>query len=183
MWIATDPPAHPVRNVVLLVVTMAVCALAGCMALYVKSSQGMAGAQQQIGAAAPCQGRTYPDQRRDHDVCANAAGTVALNGISVTATPLARDAAGNLCSTVHYVNNTDHTVSANPRDWRLRAPNGQSQDSAAPGRGDLTAGEVVKGGDRDGTVCFNPVTGGGTFVVVYQAPVEQLRGIWLTDLP
>ena len=185
LWVTTEKKSHVVRNVVLGVVALSVCGIAGCVALLARSAHDtVAGTdQERAAAAASCQGKSYPDQQNGHDVCANAAGTVDLKGLTVTASPLKRDSGGNLCSTVKYVNNSDGTVSFNMLDWRVQSPKGEVQNNVFAGSGDLGSGELIKGGTKSGTMCFDPVAGSGTFVTIYQVPVSQTRGVWLSSVP
>ena len=184
LWVTTEKKSHVVRNVAIGIVALAVCGIAGCVALVTNAAdETISGTDaERQAAAASCEGKTYPDQQRDHDFCANNAGTVDLKGLTITATPLQRVAGGNLCSNVTYVNNSDQTASFNMLDWRVQSPSGEVQNNVFAGGGDLGSGELIKGGTKSGRMCFNPVAGSGTFVTIYQAPVTQMRGVWLSQI-
>ena len=182
LWVTTEKKSHVVRNVILGVVALAVCGIAGCVTLVARAAHDTVagGTQEQSAAAASCQGKSYPDQQRDHDYCANGAGAVDLKGLKITATPLKRGSGGNLCSNVNYVNNSDQTVSFNTLDWRVQSPSGEVQNNVFAGGGNLGSGDLIKGGTKSGSMCFDPVAGSGTFVTIYQAPISQMRGVWLS---
>jgi hypothetical protein len=189
LWLTVEKKSHVVRNIALGVTALALCGVAACVAIVVGGindavdDAGQQRANEEASAAASCAGKTYPDQQPNNDVCAGADGTVRLHGVSVTASPLSRDGAGNLCSQVAYVNNSGRTVGFNMLDWRVQSPAGEVQDNVFAGSGDLGSGELINGGTKSGTMCFDPVQGSGQFVTIYQPPVfSQMRGIWLSNV-
>ena len=126
-----------------------------------------------------CEGESYPDQQPSNDHCADAANTVVLEDVSVTATPLQRTD-GNLCTDVSYTNNSNETISFNEFDWKLQLPTGEVQDAFDTTLdSSLGAGDLVKGGHKTGTVCYQSTTK-GQHVLIYKPSIwSDARGIWV----
>lgn len=185
MWVTTEKPSHTVRWVLVAMGLFIVCATASCVALVARGSSE-AVRQQRAAAGAPagssCQGRSYPDQQPDRDVCANPAGAAELQGLTVTASPLRRNASESLCQDVTFVNHSDAAVGFRLLDWQLRGPSGQPQRGVVATAGDLTSGQSTKGGQKHGTLCFDPLDGNGTFVTAYQPLDSPVRAIWLSTV-
>jgi hypothetical protein len=185
LWLTVEKKSHVLRNVILGIVALVTLGIVGCIAIVIGAvnSATQPNANEAASAAASCAGKKYPDQQPSHDVCADAQGKVALHGVTVTATPLSRDREGNLCSQVIYANNSGDTVGFNVLDWRIQSPSGEVQNNVFAGGGDLGSGELINGGTKKGTMCFDPVQGSGLFVTIYQPPAfSQMRGIWLSNL-
>jgi hypothetical protein len=130
-----------------------------------------------------CAGKTYPDQQPDNDRCADGSNTVVLDEVTVTATPLKR-VETDLCTDVTYVNNSSGTVSFNVFDWKLQLPTGEVKDafdSTYTGN-ELGSGDLVKGGTKKGTVCYQ-TTGGGQYILIYKPTFwNEARGIWVNTV-
>jgi hypothetical protein len=179
MWVATDRKSHPVRNVMLGVTVFVVCAVTSCVALVSHgASEGARKRSVGVAPAAACAGHSYPGQQPEHDVCADPAGAVALTGVTVTSSPLVRDAADRLCTSVTVANGGNAPVAVDPGGWRLNGPDAQRR--ALVRDGDLTNGAVAQGQRRGGTLCFDPISGTGPFAVTYQPSGGNLRGVWLS---
>jgi hypothetical protein len=130
-----------------------------------------------------CEGRSYPDQQPANDRCADAAGAVVLDEVRITATAI-KAAAGSLCTDVAYTNSSDHTISFNMFDWKLQVPTGEVKDAfdTTGGANRLGSGDLVKGGTKSGTVCFE-AAGSGQFVLIYKPSFwNDDRGIWVNTV-
>lgn len=179
---------HTVRNVLLGITALTILSFVACAALVggavdsVVNDEKAAASKRAAANEATCKGKTYPDQQ-EGDRCADSSGKVVLNGVSLTATPLKRDAEKNVCTKVSYVNNSEETVSFNPIDWKIQAPSGEVQNNVFAGSGDLSSGQLIKGGKKAGTVCFDPIEGSGDFVLIYKPSFwNDERGIWLNKV-
>jgi len=146
--------------------------------------------QEQQAAEAPTADQPveaqFPGQTED-DVTVQAGSAVSVNGIDVTATPLApqSDALGSyLCSTVTYLNNSDSPASFNSFDWALQDPAGASRTVATFGDNSLQSGDLAPGGTVTGDVCFDgSTTNPGQYVVLYDASIfGNARGAWINTL-
>jgi hypothetical protein len=185
LWVTSEKKSHLLRNIVLGVVALSLCGIAGCIAVVVSGINKSVDEsnKSEASAAASCQGKSYPDQQTNHDVCADAQGTVDVSGVSITATPLKRAGSGNLCSQVNYVNHSGKTQSFNLFDWKIQSPQGEVQNSGFDGGGNLGSGDIVNGGTKSGTMCYQGMSGTGQFVTIYKPPsFSSQRGIWLTNL-
>lgn len=129
-----------------------------------------------------CAGKTYPDQQPDNDHCAEA-GVVALDSVQVTSTPLQRNQS-DLCSDIVYTNNSDKTVSFNEFDWKLQVPTGEVKDAfdSTSVTEPLGSGDLVKGGTKKGSVCYQ-ASGGGQYILIYKPTFwSDDRGIWVNTV-
>ncbi len=90
------------------------------------SNSGLPSAPVQVPAKSGV-GKTYPD-KQDSDICANAAGTVQFDGLTVTATPLkpVTDPTWGkaLCSNVTITNNSGKTQDYNVFNFKTQTPSG-----------------------------------------------------------
>jgi hypothetical protein len=130
-----------------------------------------------------CEGKSYPDQQPDHDHCADASGKVTMDSVQVTATPL-QQRQSDLCTNVTYVNSSDKTISFNVFDWKLQVPTGEVKDAFDSGSADnpLGSGDLVRGGTKDGTLCY-AVPGGGQYILIYKPTFwSDDRGIWVNTV-
>lgn len=130
-----------------------------------------------------CEGKSYPDQQQDNDRCADAAGTVTLDNVKVTATPFKRRTTA-LCTDVTYLNNSDKTVSFNVFDWKLQLPTGEVQDAfdSVGNANPLGSGDLIKGGTKSGSVCYE-ASGSGQFILIYKPSFwSDARGIWINTV-
>jgi hypothetical protein len=185
MWITTEKQSHAVRWVLVAMGLFVACATGSCVGLVARGASEAARQQRSVVAApagSSCQGRTYPDQQPDHDICANPAGVAELPGLAISASPLRRSASESLCQDVTVTNHGDAPVGFRLRDWQLRAPSGEAQRGAVDTAGNLTSGELVKGDQQHGTLCFDPLDGRGTFVTAYQPLDSPHRAIWLSTV-
>lgn len=143
------------------------------------------------GAAGPSSGSSgspctaaYPDKQAS-DICADAKGTVTLNGMEVTSTPLTTvhdDLGANaLCSTVTIRNASNKTQDYNVLDFKLQTPSGVVASTSLMGAGEtLDSGALIAGGTKTGKVCGDSTTEKGQFVLIYKPNAfEATRGIWL----
>lgn len=131
-----------------------------------------------------CAGLTYADQQPDNDRCADAQGSVTLDEVTVTASALNQNQTG-MCSNVNYSNNSQETVSFNALDWKLQLPTGEVRDwsdSPLTAGDELDSGDLVPGGTKTGTVCFEATAGPGQFVLIYKPSFwSDARGIWVNE--
>jgi len=172
-------PSHVLRNVLLGILGVVVLCLGGCFTLTAVGVIGAANDNHKASVAGQksCEGLTYPDHQKNNDHCANTKKQVTLSDVAVTTSALRRNGGGDICTTVDYDNNSGETASYNTLDWKLQAPSGQVESTFA---GNLGSGDLVAGGHKKGTVCFDPVSGNGQFVLIYKPnPIEGQRGIWL----
>ncbi len=183
LW--TEKKSHTVRNVILVILGVVILAFAGCTALLVGGVNEVAN-QQEAEAEAnaeTCEGITYADQQPDNDRCADESNSVTLDGVVVTASALERDAEGNICTDVSYTNNSDETIQFNMLDWKIQSPAGEVQDNLFAGGGTLSSGDLIAGGEKSGSVCFDPLEGSGEFVLIYKPGAwSDDRGIWVNNL-
>ena len=174
---------HTGRNVFLIILLLIILGFVGCTALISNGVKTATTAKNPDANAQSCAGKTYPDQQKDSDHCADSAGLVTVADVAVTATPLTRDAKQNVCTTVSYTNNSDKTVSFNMLDWKIQSPTGEVQSNLFAGSGDLGSGQLIKGGQKSGALCFNPIKGSGAFVLLYKPNfLVSERGVWLYPL-
>jgi len=135
-------------------------------------------------AEATCVGKSYPDQQ-NKDICADAAGSVTLAGLSVTATPLKAqsDTIGGkaLCSTVTIKNQTSSSQDYNELDFKIQKPSGDvATGSTLSLASTLSSGTLIKGASKTGLVCGDDTGERGTYVFIYKPNfIEGDRGIWL----
>jgi hypothetical protein len=187
LW--TEKKKHTLRNVILGLVVIVILGAVGCTALLaggvnsaVKSNQDTA-SKNAAANAQTCAGKTYPDQQKDNDHCADASGQVTLDNVAVVATPVQRDAQQNVCTTVNYTNHGDKTVSFNMIDWKIQSPTGEVQNNVFSGSGDLGSGQLIKDGKKSGSVCFSPIKGSGAFVLIYKPSfLNDERAVWLNQV-
>lgn len=184
MWVTGEKKSHAVRYVMLAVALFLVCSAGSCVALV---SRGASEASHHRAvavtpSASTCQGRAYPDQEPDRDVCADQGGTVDLSGVAVTTTPLRREPDGALCLDLNFVNQSDAPVGFHLPDWRARSPSGELRHDVFPAGGDLSSANLPKGGQKSGTLCFDPLPGSGTFVTTYEPAGSPVRGVWLSTV-
>jgi hypothetical protein len=182
LWI--EKKSHLTRSILLGVAALVVLCVGGCVAVVAGGIFKTANTQhsRSEAGAKSCEGKSYADHQKNNDHCAEANGMVSVEDVEVTARPLVRDAAQSICTTVSYQNNSKKTVSFNLLDWKLQAPSGEVDNNLFVG-GDLGSGELVPGGSKTGSVCFDPVGGAGQFVLIYKPSIwGGERGIWLYDL-
>lgn len=133
-----------------------------------------------------CAGKTYPD-KQPGDICADAAGTVTLDGVSVTAKPFTAksDAFSGkaLCSSVTIKNGTNETQDYNIFNFKVQTPSG-TVDTTSTGNihSTLGSGALVAGGTKTGLVCADDSNEKGQYVLIYDpSPFSDERGIWLMN--
>ena len=135
----------------------------------------------------PCE----PDYigKQSSDVCADSRGTVSLDNLTVSATPLASadDEAGGiaLCSSVTLSNNTGEKQDYNAQDFTIQDPTGAAgsdDGSGAPAiRGTLRSGALGPGGTKTGTICDHRPSRKGLYAVFYEPSLfGGQRGVWLS---
>jgi len=137
----------------------------------------------QAVAAASCAGKTYPDQQ-PNDTCADAAGSVALDGFTVTAQPLTAttDALGTaaLCSNTTLTNTSDKSQDYNVLDFSVQSPSGNVGTlSTMSVASTLSSGTLIAGAAKTGLVCTNDAGEKGSYIFIYKPnPFSSDRGIW-----
>lgn len=135
-------------------------------------------------AAKTCAGKTYPDQQKT-DLCANAANTVSLGGLAVTAQPFVakNDSIGGkaLCSSITIKNTSDNSQDYNELDFKAQTPSGDVATlSTLNFAGTLNSGALIKGATKKGLVCTDNTGEKGQWVLIYKPnPFEATRGTWL----
>lgn len=135
-------------------------------------------------AAATCAGVSYPDQQK-LDICADAAHTVVLDGVSVTAAPFVSktDALDGkaLCSDVTLKNNSSKSKDYNIFDWKVQTPSGDvSTTSVLNMASTLSSGTIIAGASKNGLVCTDDKGEKGTYVLIYKpSGWNDDRGVWL----
>ena len=133
--------------------------------------------------AKSCEGKSYADQQSDNDRCADASGSVRLDDVEVNAGPLKRSKK-SLCTYIKYSNNSDKTISFNAFDWKLQLPSGEVKDAfdTTTSWNDLGSGDLVAGGTKTGTVCYD-TPGSGQFILIYKPGFwSDDRGIWVNNI-
>jgi Domain of unknown function (DUF4352) len=126
----------------------------------------------------------YAD-KQPKDVCAEANGTVTLQGLTVTATPLksASNAIGgkSLCSEISLKNDSGESQNYNALDFKIQTPSGDVSSTSTMGIGStLNSGTLVAGGTKTGTICRDDATEKGQYVVIYKPNAfMDDRAVWL----
>jgi len=163
------------------ILTLAVIVLIVIIAVSVSSSNK----KTEQAAAKTCAGKSYPDQQ-PKDFCANASGTVALAGMTVTARPfkIHKDGLGDkgLCSRVTMKNTSGSSQDYNELDFKVQTPTGDVATlSTLSLGGTLNSGTLIAGAAKTGLVCTDYKRAQkGTYVFIYKPnPFEADRGIWL----
>jgi hypothetical protein len=154
-----------------------------------RSASGTGAGTTAAGAASdgtPC-AADYADKQTT-DVCADANGTVTLEGLTVTATPLksTNDGIGgkSLCSDVTLRNGSDESKDYNVFDFKIQTPSGDVSSTSSAGIGSsLNSGTLVAGGTKSGKVCRDDATEKGQYVMIYKpnAFVDD-RAVWLFEV-
>ena len=134
-------------------------------------------------AAASCVGKTYPDQQKN-DVCADAAGTVVFEDMTVTATPFKSKevfSSDYLCSTITIKNTSNESQDYNVFDFKVQTPGGVVATTSSIGAaGDLDSGALIAGATKTGDMCTEDKGEKGQYVVIYKPnPFDDARGTWL----
>ena len=126
----------------------------------------------------------YAD-KQPKDVCADANGTVTLQGLTVTATPLKSTNNGiggkSLCTDVSLKNDSGESQDYNALDFKIQTPSGDVSTASAMGIGStLNSGTLVAGGTKSGKLCRDDATDKGQYVVIYKPnPFMDDRAVWL----
>lgn len=151
------------------------------------SSTAGGGAGSATGTGAPggtsC-AEDYAD-KQPKDVCADANGTVTLQGLTVTATPLKNTDNGiggkSLCSEISLKNDSGESQDYNALNFKIQTPSGDVSSTSTMGIGStLYSGTLVAGGTKTGTICRDDATEKGQYVVIYKpnAFMDE-RAVWL----
>lgn len=145
------------------------------------------------GAESPASGSTsggapcaadYAD-KQPKDVCADANGTVTLEGLTVTATPLKNTDDGfggkSLCSEISLKNDSGGSQDYNALDFKIQTPSGDVSTMSTMGLGStLDSGTLVASGTKTGTICRDEATEKGQYVVIYKPNgFADDRAVWL----
>lgn len=129
----------------------------------------------------------YAD-KQPKDVCADANGTVTLQGLTVTATPLESTDNGisgkSLCSDVTIRNGSDESKDYNVFDFKIQTPSGDVSSTSSAGIGStLASGTLVAGGTKSGKVCRDDATEKGQYVLIYKPNAfMDDRAVWLSKV-
>lgn len=128
----------------------------------------------------------YPD-KQGSDVCADARGTVAMDNLTVSATPLAATDNGSggltLCSDVTLSNNTGSKQDYNVQDFKIQNAAGQQDgpDLSAVS-GTLRSGSLGPGGTKTGRICDDRPAQKGQYALIYAPSLfDYQRGVWLSQ--
>ena len=121
-------------------------------------------------------------------MCADANGTVTLQGLTVTATPLKSTnnpiGGKSLCSDVTIRNGSGESKDYNVFDFKIRTSSGDVSSTSSAGIGStLASGTLVAGGTKSGKVCRDDATEKGQYVLIYK-PIgfADDRAVWLTEV-
>ena len=131
----------------------------------------------------PC-AADYAD-KQPKDVCADVNGTVTLQGLTVTATPLKNTDNGfgskSLCSEIALKNDSGESQDYNALDFKIQTPSGDVSTTSTMGLGStLNSGTLVAGGTKTGTICRDNATEKGQYVVIYKPnSFMDDRAVWL----
>jgi hypothetical protein len=132
---------------------------------------------------APC-AADYAD-KQPKDVCADANGTVTLQGLTVTAASLKNTDNGfgskSLCSEISLKNDSGESQDYNALNFKIQNPSGDVSSTSSMGLGStLNSGTLVAGGTKTGTICRDNATEKGQYVVIYKPNAfMDDRAIWL----
>jgi hypothetical protein len=136
------------------------------------------------GPAGTACAEDYAD-KQPKDVCADASGTVTLQGLTVTATPLKNADNGiggkSLCSEISLKNASGESKDYNVFDFKIQTPSGDVSSTSSAGIGStLQSGTLVAGGTKSGKVCRDDATEKGRYVLIYKPnPFMDDRAVWL----
>lgn len=137
------------------------------------------------GPGRPC-GPEYLG-KQGSDICADDRGTVAMENLTVSATPLAATDNGSggltLCSDVTLSNNSDAKQDYNIQDFRIQNPAGQ-QDAPDPSviSGTLRSGSLGLDGTKTGRICDDGRAQKGLYALIYSPSLfDSRRGVWLSQ--
>ncbi len=166
----------------LLIVVIAATAGGGDQPASTAGATGGAASGAASGGA-PC-AEEYADKQPE-DVCADANGTVTLQGLEVAATPLKSTSnpigGKSLCSEISLKNGSGESKDYNALDFKIQTPSGDVSTTSSMGIGSsLNSGTLVAGGTKTGTICRDDATEKGQYVVIYKpnAFMDE-RAVWL----
>ena len=128
----------------------------------------------------------YPEsQPTDCVAAANKPNPIGIGDALVTATwTRSTNSLGtaSICAAVKILNFGDLTISYSEYYWSLQTPAGTVADTNLAVTGGLGSGELTVRGMVSGSVCFDDPKQAGTYVGIYQDPINPVRGIWLVPL-
>jgi hypothetical protein len=125
--------------------------------------------------------------KRDSDVCADASGTVTVDNLTVSATPLAATGDGSggisLCSNVTLTNSSGDSQDYDALDFKIQNPSGDLEPPSSLGiSGTLHAGTLAPGGTKTGKVCDDKPERKGLYALIYKpSSFGAQRGVWLSQ--
>ncbi len=167
----------------LLIVVIAATAGGGDKTTNTAATGAGSAAEGAAPGATPC-AADYAD-KQPKDVCADANGTVTLQGLTVKATPLQGTSNGiggkSLCSEISLKNDSGESQDYNALDFKIQTPSGDVSSTSTMGIGStLNSGTLVAGGTKTGTICRDDATEKGQYVVIYKpnAFMDE-RAVWL----
>lgn len=167
----------------LLIVIIAATAGGGDSASNTAGSGAGSAAGTGAAGGTPC-AEDYAD-KQPKDVCADANGTVTLQGLTVSATPLKNTDNGfgskSLCSEISLKNDSGESQDYNALDFKIQTPSGDVSTTSSMGLGStLNSGTLVAGGTKTGTICRDNATEKGQHVVIYKPNAfMDDRAVWL----
>ena len=170
----------------LLIVVLAAAAGGGDETSNNAGSAGGAAASGAASGGTAC-AADYAD-KQPTDVCADANGTVTLQGLTVTATPLRntdnRFGTKSLCSEITLQNGSGESQDYNALDFKIQTPSGDVSSTSTMGIGStLNSGTLVAGGTKTGTICRDDATEKGQYVVIYKPnPFLDDRAVWIFNV-
>lgn len=171
---------------VLLIVVIAATAGGGDGTTDTAGSTGGAAAGGAASAGTAC-AEDYAD-KQPNDVCADANGTVTLQGLTVTATPLTSTNNGiggkSLCSDITIRNGSDESKDYNVFDFKIQTPSGDVSSTSSAGIGStLASGTLIASGTKSGKVCRDDAAEKGQYVLIYK-PIgfTDDRAVWLSKV-
>jgi hypothetical protein len=168
-----------------LIVVIAATARGGDSASNTAGAGGSAAGGSASGGTACAE--DYAD-KQSKDVCADANGTVTLQGVTVSAAPLKSTNNGiggkSLCSDVTIRNGSDESKDYNVFDFKIQTPGGDVSSTSSAGIGStLASGTLVAGGTKSGKVCRDDATEKGQYVLIYKPNAfMDDRAVWLSKV-
>lgn len=135
-------------------------------------------------------GSGYPD-KQPKDCLAGTGQRVDLFGMTVVASHPRRitesfTGSKGICVDVSLLNHANKSQDYNEFDFKLQTPAGdvRSFDFVPGQENGLGSGQLVAGGTKSGTTCFEDKGEHGRFVLIWKPDAfDSSRGIWLIDLP
>lgn len=121
--------------------------------------------------------------KQDTDVCADAGGTVSVDKLTISATPLALLDNGSglsLCTTVDLTNDSGDDQNYSTADFKIQNPAGEMSSRTS---GTLApSSTLASGASQSGTICDTRPIQTGAYALIYEPSVlGAQRGVWLSE--